>query len=114
MFSVQYLDGFRVDRRFLRCLPNYRLLHGAADGDLRSGWQLSALRERYYHRRNVQDSDEAMIAPDSVDAGTATLPTLQTIRPAREPAAALRGPTPSHMTLVENKNRLLFYAFFGP
>jgi ATP-dependent Lon protease len=69
---------------------------------------------RWYHRRNVEDSDEAVIEPDPVDAGTAAPPPQETIRPAVVPAAAPRGPAPGHVTFMENQKGVSFDALFGP
>lgn len=72
---------------------------------------------RWYHRRNVEDSDEAVIEPDSVDAGTAAPPApgaQETTHRAGVPAATSRGPAPGHVTFVENQKGVSFDALFGP
>lgn len=72
---------------------------------------------RWYHRRNVEDSDEAVIEPDPVDAGTAAPPApgaQETTHRAGVPAATSRGPAPGHVTFVENQKGVSFDALFGP
>jgi hypothetical protein len=75
---------------------------------------LSALRERYYHRRGVEDSDEAVIAPDAMDAGIAAPPTQQIILPAVVQAVTSRGPAPGHLTFVENQKLISFDTLSAP
>lgn len=72
---------------------------------------------RWYHRRNVEDSDEAVIESDPVDAGAAAPPApgaQETTDPIGVPAATPRGPAPGHVTFVENQKGVSFDALFGP
>jgi ATP-dependent Lon protease len=72
---------------------------------------------RWYHRRNVEDSDEAVIEPGPVGASTAAPPApgaQETTHPAGVPAATPRGPAPGHVTFVENQKGVSFDALFGP
>jgi ATP-dependent Lon protease len=69
---------------------------------------------RWYHRRNVEDSDEAVIEADPVDVRTAAPSPQDTIRPAGVPTATPRGPAPGHVTFMENQKGVSFDALFGP
>ena len=64
---------------------------------------------RWYHRRNVEDADEAVI-----DTGTDGVPAApRTPDPVSAPAAPA-GPKPGHVTFAENQKGVSFDVVFGP
>lgn len=73
---------------------------------------------RWYHRRSVEEPDEAVIEPGQTpDPGTTApvraAPEARPAAPAEAPATP-RGPTPGHVTFAENQKGVSFDTLLGP
>jgi ATP-dependent Lon protease len=68
---------------------------------------------RWYHRRNVEEADDAVIEPGHPRDQGAPAPEARRTEPAGSPAAP-SGPTPGHVTFAENQKGVSFDALFGP
>lgn len=77
---------------------------------------------RWYHRRNVEEAEEAVIEPaqtpdPGASAPTRTAPEARRTEPAGAPSAvpaAPSGPAPGHVTFAENQKGVSFDTLLGP